>query len=218
MVVGLQENIEIDQIGSYIKYALESKDNDCTSLACGIISDLSGSMGERMNEYLDDFVPCLHNILRDEGSDRKIKLPAFHALGDLCMYSGDAFNRKYLDDTLTILSMAARMSTQTQVAVDTDPLLSNFLSELREVIIDQYIIILMAASDSNSLPKLSPYLSTIFDFLEATVRIEGYTNTNIIKMIIGLLGDIATHFPQDNEVKSKSTMPYIEQGILVLQQ
>lgn len=110
MVVGLGDKIDISDIGNYIKYALESKDNDCAKLACGIISDLSGSMEERMNEYLDDFVPCLHNILRDQTMDRKIKLPALHALGDLCMYSGQVFNQKFLDSTLTILSQAARMS------------------------------------------------------------------------------------------------------------
>lgn len=65
LVVGMGDKIDISEIGNYIKYALESKDNDCAKLACGILSDLSGSMMERMNEYLDDFVPCLHNILRD---------------------------------------------------------------------------------------------------------------------------------------------------------
>lgn len=118
MVVGIGEAIDISEIGNYIKYALESKDAECASLACGIISDLSGSMAERMNEYLDDFVPCLHNILRDHSYERKIKLPALHALGDLCLYSGEPFHQKYLDGTLTILSMAARMSTQTQVHAD----------------------------------------------------------------------------------------------------
>lgn len=112
MVVGLGEKIDISEIGNYIKYALESKDYDCAKLACGIISDLSGSMEERMTEYLDDFVPCLHNILRDQEIDRKIKLPALHALGDLCVYCGEQFNQKFLAGTLVILSLAARMSTQ----------------------------------------------------------------------------------------------------------
>ena len=168
MVVGLGEAIDISEIGSYIKYALESKDTECASLACGIISDLSGSMAERMNEYLDDFVPCLHNILRDQSYERKIKLPALHALGDLCMYSGEQFHQKYLDGTLTILSMAARMSTQTQAHVDDVDTLE-FLSELREEIIDQYIIILMAAGDTGRPAHFNPVLETIFDFLEATV-------------------------------------------------
>jgi hypothetical protein len=37
-------------------------------------------------------------------------------------------------------------------------------------------------------------------------------------MTIALLGDIATSFPQNDGVKSKATLPYVEQGILVLQQ
>jgi hypothetical protein len=89
LVVGTGESIDISSIGSYIKYALQSKDNECAKLACGIISDLSSSMGEKMSDYLDDFVPCLHDILREQTLDRRIKLPALHALGDLCMYSGD---------------------------------------------------------------------------------------------------------------------------------
>lgn len=48
-------------------------------------------MEDKMSDYLDDFVPCLHEILRDTELDRRIKLPALHALGDLCMYSGDLF-------------------------------------------------------------------------------------------------------------------------------
>ena len=76
----------------------------------------------------------------------------------------------------------------------------------------------MAAGDTGRLAHFVPVLETIFEFLEATVQIEGYTNTRIIKMIIALLGDIATSFPQTDGVKGKATMPYVEQGIMVLQQ
>lgn len=100
LVVGAGERIQINEIGNYIKYALESKENECTKLACGIISDLSATMGEKMIEYLDDFVPCLHNILGDQTLDRSIKLPALVALGDLAMYCGEAFNKKFLPNTL----------------------------------------------------------------------------------------------------------------------
>lgn len=125
LVVGFGEQIEITEIGSYIKYALQSKDNECTKLACGIVSDLSTGMGERIGEYLDDFVPCLHEILRDQTLDRRIKLPALTALGDLCMYSGVAFNQKYLDSTLSIMNIAARASVNI-TGLDNDTL--EFLS------------------------------------------------------------------------------------------
>lgn len=182
-MVGLEEKIEINEIGSYIKYALESKDKDCASLACGIVSDLSGGMGERMNEYLDDFVPCLHNLLRDPSHDRKVKPPALRALGDLCTYSGQQFNQKYLDGTLTILSMAARMSTQTQAhAEDLETL--EYLRELREEILDSYITILMAAGESNCLTHFHNFLEAIFEFLEAVVHLDGSDHTRDMNRIL----------------------------------
>jgi len=103
-----------------------------------------------MDQYLDDFVPCLHQILSDEALDRKIKLPALHALGELCLNCGPQFNQKYLDKTLTMMNLAGRASIQTsQYVNDLETL--EFLKELREAIIDQYIIILMSAEDTNRL-------------------------------------------------------------------
>jgi hypothetical protein len=64
-------------------------------------------MEEKMSEYLDDFVPCLHEILKDSQMDRRIKLPALHALGDLCMYSGDHFVKQYFETTMSILNQAS---------------------------------------------------------------------------------------------------------------
>lgn len=189
MVVGLGENIEIGSIGSYIKYALQSKENECAKLACGIVSDLSSNMKEKMSEYLDDFVPCLHDILKDQQMDRRIKLPALHALGDLCMFSGKLFMDKYFDTTLAMLKQAASASIQVQ-GLDEETLL--FLSELREVIIDQYILIVMAVDDYQCHAKLIPYLPDLFDYIETTARIEGSTNPNVLKLLIGLIGDIAT--------------------------
>jgi hypothetical protein len=103
-----------------------------------------------MDQYLDDFVPCLHQILSDESLDRKIKLPALHALGELCLNCAPQFNQKYLEKTLHMMNLAGRASIQTsQYANDNETL--EFLKELREAIIDQYIIILMSAEDTNRL-------------------------------------------------------------------
>ena len=40
---------------------------------------------------------------------------------------------------------------------------------------------------------------------------------NALKLLIGLIGDIATQFPQNAGVKLKSTMPYIAEAIMYLQ-
>jgi importin subunit beta-1 len=128
LVSGQGENIDISQIGSYVKYALESQDDDCARLACGIITDLASNMGTRLAEYLPDFAPCLHNILRSNTINQKIKLPALHALGDLSLNIGDQFNQYFLAETMTILCSAAQMSVMTQSDV---PETVEFLKELR---------------------------------------------------------------------------------------
>ena len=111
-VPGLGQEIKIDEIACFVKYALQSEEQDCVKIACGIVSDMSSSMQGGLDQYLGDFVPCLQHILRNESLHRSIKLPAFHALGDLSLNSGDSFNKVYLHDTLTVLDMAAQMTSQ----------------------------------------------------------------------------------------------------------
>lgn len=99
-VVGCGQHIDIPEVGQYIKHALESKEKDSTKLACGIISDLSGIHQEKMSEFLDDFVPCLLDILRDQAVAKEMKIPALHAMGDLAVYCGTHFCQNYLQWTM----------------------------------------------------------------------------------------------------------------------
>ena len=130
------------------------------------------------------------------------------------MYSGNDFIQKYFDTTMMMLKQAAQSSIMIQGHAE-DSL--EFLKELREVIMDQYIIIVMAVGDQQCHEKFIPYLPDLFDFIETTARIEGSTNPQMLKLIIGLIGDIATQFPQNAGVKQKSTQPYIEEAIMYLQ-
>jgi hypothetical protein len=90
-----------------------------------------------------------------------------------------------------------------------------FLKELREAIIDQYIIILMSAEDTNRLEQFDLYLENIFDFLESTAHIEDISS-NSVRLILSLVGDLAKAFPGHRGVKKKATLPYIEQGIMMM--
>ena len=63
LCVGLGDKIDLAEIGRYLKVALKQTDDDCAKNACGIVSDLSNSIGSGLDMYLGDFVPCLHDIL-----------------------------------------------------------------------------------------------------------------------------------------------------------
>jgi len=43
---------------------------------------------DKMSEFLDDFVPCLHQLLSRNDVVRDIKIPAIRALGDLALHCG----------------------------------------------------------------------------------------------------------------------------------
>ena len=51
-----------------------------------------------------------------------------------------------------------------------------------------------AAKDANALDKIVPHLETIYILIEETVRIDG-TEQSMLKLILGLIGDLANSFP-----------------------
>lgn len=91
------------------------------------------------------------------------------------------------------------------------------MRELREAIVEQYTTIIMSATDDVK-DQYNAYLEGIFDFLEATLKLETVPNARIIGGVISLVGDLACQFPNHAGVKAKVVESHYEQGILFLQQ
>jgi len=45
---GIGEKLDVTPFGQYIMWALNGKDDECVRLACGIISDIAGALGEKV--------------------------------------------------------------------------------------------------------------------------------------------------------------------------
>ena len=43
-VKGMGKEIKTDDIACFVKYALQSEEQDCVKIACGIVSDMSSNM------------------------------------------------------------------------------------------------------------------------------------------------------------------------------
>ena len=110
LINGFGERLDVKEFGLYIVWALQGDDDECVRLACGLVSDLAGALREGVSHYLTDFVPHLLKILRDQNQDRKSKLHAIIALGDLSMNSGEIFSQQYLPEVLKLLDSAAQQS------------------------------------------------------------------------------------------------------------
>ncbi len=60
------------------------------------------------------------------------------------------------------------------------------------------------------------YLMTIFEFIEKLVHLEGYSDVKCAKNLVGLVGDIASVFQDNDFVRQMATANHIEQSILLL--
>lgn len=204
--MGCGEHIEVTEVGQYIKHALESKENECTKFAAGIISDLSNIHFEKMADFLDDFVPCLHEILRDQSVHRDTKIPALGALADLAINCPNKFCEKYLQWTMQILDLAAKSSVNVaEFQKDQDAL--DFLKDLREELISMYTTFLIAiqdAKDAQYLLMFSTQLGGLFNFIDSILAVEGYSNEKSLRNTMALIGDICIQFPQNEVVRLRA--------------
>jgi hypothetical protein len=110
------------------------------------------------------------------------------------------------------LEAASRLATNVEEH-QTDQELVTFLGELREEVIEVYITVLLAAADAQCLPLYGQHINSIFDFLERSFRIDGFTNIRVVRQAVALVGDVASHFPGDEVVKGRACAPHIEQQI-----
>jgi len=59
-----------------------------TRVACGLISDLSNSIGDSIVQYLPPIMQVMQRILVDNSFDSEVKLIAIIAFGDLSLAAG----------------------------------------------------------------------------------------------------------------------------------
>ena len=162
---------------------------------------------------MDDFVPGLHNILKQSSIDRKLKIPAIHTLGSLSLNIGDTFNTKYLQDTITIINLAAQMSTSNLEQYQNDPDSQEFCKELRDQILEEYTTILVGVGDSNSAQIkqfFKSHLETICSFMQITLQVDGYNNVTQLQNICELIKDMATQYQDDRALMAQLQLPHIE--------
>jgi len=62
---GIGDRVNVQDFGQYIVWALKGNDDECVRIACGLISDLANALGEKIQNYLYDFVNPLLSILKD---------------------------------------------------------------------------------------------------------------------------------------------------------
>ncbi|KAA8912681.1 hypothetical protein TRICI_003399 [Trichomonascus ciferrii] len=174
----------------YLITALKDPEYHTCTTAVGLVADICHSLGPNVVDYTPTFMEVFLEILRQEDAPREIKPVILSCMGDIASSIGTGFG-PYLDGVMGVLSEASKLSPDAETTLE----FMDYIDRLRESIVDAYVGIVAGLRDASD--QLLPYIQPIFGFL-AVIQTdhELMKSESIIRSVVGLLGDIASMYPQ----------------------
>ncbi|KFY15722.1 hypothetical protein V492_01794 [Pseudogymnoascus sp. VKM F-4246] len=159
------------------------------SMAIGLVSDVTRSMGPQCEPYCDTFMNYLLNNLRSTALANQFKPAILQCFGDIAGAIGGSFE-KYLSVVAQVLQQAATV----QASPDGSYEMYDYVMSLREGIMDAWGGIIGAMKSSEQSALLSPYVESIFQLLNG-VYIDQNRSEGLMRSAMGVIGDLAESFP-----------------------
>ncbi|KAI5990413.1 karyopherin Kap95 [Pisolithus albus] len=169
------------------------EDTQLCMVAVGIIGDISRALGSDSAQYANAFMSALLENLQSDVLNRNVKISILSCFGDIALAIGVAFE-PYLETTMGVLQQAGGVQPN---PLDFD--LVDYVSQLREGILEAYTGIVTGFKNTEKVGLLLPHSSTILELIQRCLADEERTESTL-KLCFGLIGDLADCFP-DGELK-----------------
>lgn len=178
----------LDAFAPFMVSALQDhEDFQLCSIAVGIIGDICRALGKASAPYCDTWIQILFNNLSSATLSRSVKPPILSSFGDIALALGSGFE-PYLPATMTVLAQASTL----QPTEDID--IQDYVNSLREGICDSYVGIVSGLRTDERVDLLTPFVESMFLFIKF-VHETDYRSEVLLSGVLGLLGDLATAFP-----------------------
>lgn len=186
----INDNFEIymEALVPFILSALKEPDSQICVTAIGLISDISHSLGPKIEKYSETFMKVLGETLQRADTPPEVKPTILSCFGDIASSMGPSFSF-FLGVVMQVISEASSVQTD----IDSSMEFLDYVSRLRESITDAYVGIVTGLRDSPN--ELLPYVKPIISFL-SVIRTDGnmIRSDSTVRSIVGLLGDIASMY------------------------
>jgi len=159
------------------------------SMAIGLVSDITRSMGEQCQPYCDQFMNYLLNNLRSTALANQFKPAILQCFSDIAGAIGGHFET-YLSVVAQVLQQAASV----QASPDGSYEMFDYVVSLREGIMDAWGGIIGAMKGSGKTELLQPYVESIFGLLNI-VWVDQNRTEGLLRSSMGVIGDLAESFP-----------------------
>ncbi|KAI1778989.1 ARM repeat-containing protein [Hypoxylon cercidicola] len=180
----------MDAFAPFLYNALANQEEPALcSMAIGLVSDITRSMGERSQPYCDSFMNYLLNNLRSQTLSNQFKPAILQCFGDIANAIGGHFET-YLSVVAQVLQQAATVTA----APDGSYELYDYVISLREGIMDAWGGIIGAMKMSNKTPALQPYVQSVFQLLNIISQ-DMNRSESLMRSCMGVIGDLADAYP-----------------------
>ncbi|KAL2269481.1 hypothetical protein VTJ83DRAFT_1665 [Remersonia thermophila] len=159
------------------------------SMAIGLVSDITRSLGERSQPYCDDFMNYLLNNLRSTALANQFKPAILQCFGDIAGAIGGHFE-KYLAVVAQILQQAATITAGSDGSYE----MLDYVVSLREGIMDAWGGIIGAMKSSDKTGILQPFVPSIFELLNSIAH-DTNRSEALMRASMGVIGDLADAYP-----------------------
>ncbi|KAF2641883.1 importin subunit beta-1 [Massarina eburnea CBS 473.64] len=192
IAIALEEDFlkYMDAFSKFLYNALGNQEEPgLCSLAIGLVSDITRALGEKVQPYCDAFMNYLLNNLRSNQLGNQFKPAILQCFGDIAQAILGGFET-YLVVVAQVLQQASSVSMTTEGNFE----MIDYLTSLREGIMDAWDGIIAALKSSGKTQMLSQYLDSIFELLRI-VQADNNRTENLLRSSCGVIGDLADAFP-----------------------
>ncbi|KAK4133361.1 ARM repeat-containing protein [Trichocladium antarcticum] len=159
------------------------------SMAIGLVSDITRSMGERSQPFCDNFMNYLLSNLRSTALANQFKPAILQCFGDIAGAIGGHFET-YLAIVAQVLQQAATITAGTDGSYE----MFDYVVSLREGIMDAWGGIIGAMKTSGKTGVLQPYVQSVFELLN-TIANDANRSEALMRAAMGVIGDLADAYP-----------------------
>lgn len=180
----------MDAFSPFLYNALGNQEEPALcSMAIGLVSDITRSMGPLCQPYCDAYMNYLLNNLRSTALANQFKPAILQCFGDIAGAIGGHF-----ETYLSVVGQVLQQAAGVQAAPDGSYEMYDYVISLREGIMDAWGGIIGAMKTGEKTTLLQPYVESVFQLLNA-VWIDQNKSDSLMRSSMGVIGDLAEAFP-----------------------
>lgn len=180
----------LEPFSPYLYNALGNQEEPALcSMAIGLVSDITRSIGAQCQPYCDTFMNYLLNNLRSTALANQFKPAILQCFGDIAGAIGGHFET-YLSVVAQVLQQAAGV----QASSDGSYEMFDYVISLREGIMDAWGGIIGAMKSDGKTAALQPYVESIFSLLNV-IATDQNKSDSLMRATMGIIGDLVDAFP-----------------------